>query len=524
MASSHWDAFQSQSTRQIALFGILIVTSVTFIIYELVRWNSRIPKFSGPVGLPIVGNLWQLRGKDIPEQYRVWSRKYGAVYQVQLGSIPVLVINSAAAAKAILIQNSQATASRPEFYTFHKIIASTSGTTLGTTPYTNSLRKRRKVVSAALNRPAVESYIPHLDIETRFFLAEALKYGQSGGRAIDPMPLFLRLNLSLGLTLHWGDRMGSQSEVFQEIVYVEDLISNFRSTTGNLQDYVPLLRLNPFNSSSAIAADMRTRRDKYIAALDRALDEKMKKGEHKPCIRANVKLDQETKLDEMELGSLNLTMLTAGLDTMNGAVGWGIAMLATMPEIQKKAQEAIMSTYGDDAPLCDAYDRQSCDYLFMMIKEIVRYYAVTRLALPRRSIADFTYEGKLVPKGTILFLNAWACNMDPAVWDDPEVFRPERWREQPDAPLFTFGVGHRMCIGTQLAYRELYLLFLRLLNSYEIRPQGPIESHPIRGVANRNSLVMLPKSYKVRFIPRNENALQNALVEELGQVVLDGKV
>ena len=48
-------------------------------------------------------------------------------------------------------------------------------------------------------------------------------------------------------------------------------------------------------------------------------------------------------------------------------------MLATMPEIQEKAQEAIKGTYGDDAPLCDAYDKQSCEYLFNMIKEVMRY-------------------------------------------------------------------------------------------------------------------------------------------------------
>jgi 3-hydroxyphenylacetate 6-hydroxylase len=73
------------------------------------------------MGLPVVGNLLQIQGKDAPEQYRVWSKTYGSVYQIALGSIPVLVINSAAAAKALFIQNSQACASRPEFYTFHKV-------------------------------------------------------------------------------------------------------------------------------------------------------------------------------------------------------------------------------------------------------------------------------------------------------------------------------------------------------------------------------------------------------------------
>ena len=224
-----------------------------------------------------------------------------------------------------------------------------------------------------MNRPSVESYIPHLDKETRVFLSEAYEYGEAGKKAVDPMPLFLRLNVSMGLTLHWGDRMESQSDLFREIIYVEDMISNFRSTTGNLQDYIPLLRLNPFSSQSATAADMRRRRDDYMSSLDRKLDDKMEKGEHKPCIRANVKMDEEAKLTDLELMSLNLTLLAAGLDTMNSAVNWGIAMIAMRPDVQAKAIAAIRETYSDNQPLCDSGDQQTCQYLVIMIKEILRY-------------------------------------------------------------------------------------------------------------------------------------------------------
>ena len=104
-----------------AVIGLILLPFFGLVVYEAVRWNARVPKFGGPRGLPIVGNLWQIQGKDAPEQYRVWSKKYGALYQIQLGSIPVLVINTAAAAKIVLSQNSQATSSRPEFYTFHKV-------------------------------------------------------------------------------------------------------------------------------------------------------------------------------------------------------------------------------------------------------------------------------------------------------------------------------------------------------------------------------------------------------------------
>ena len=167
--------------------------------------------------------------------------------------------------------------------------------------------------------------------------------------------------------------MESQSDLFREIIYVEDVISNFRSTTGNLQDYIPPLRLNPFSSNSSMASDMRIRRDKYMHGLDQDLNEKMKKGEHKPCIRANVKQDGEAKLSELELTSLNLTLLAAGLDTMNSAVNWGIGMLATNQKVQDKAIAAIRETYTADHPLGDANDQQTCQYLVILIKEILRY-------------------------------------------------------------------------------------------------------------------------------------------------------
>lgn len=113
--------------------------------------------------------------------------------------------------------------------------------------------------------------------------------------------------------------------------------------------------------------------------------------------------------------------------------------------------------------------------------------------------------------------------VDKETWTDPEVFRPERWLEQPDAPIFTFGLGHRMCVGMQLAYRELYILFLRLLNAYKIEADGYIENHPIRGVANPSSLTTQPKSYKVKFVPRNPVALKEALKDVADQLSLEGK-
>jgi 3-hydroxyphenylacetate 6-hydroxylase len=400
----------------------LLVPIIYVIINEFIRASARVPGFKGPRGLPLIGNLAQIR-TNAAEQYRLWSKTYGPVYQIQLGNIPVIVVNSAAAAKVLFGQNAQALSSRPEFYTFHKIVSNTAGTTIGTSPYSDSLKRRRKGAASALNRPSVESYVSHLDVESKAFVAELLKYGDAGKTPVDPMAMIQRLSLSLALTLNWGVRVASQEEeLFDEITHVEEEISKFRSTTGNLQDYVPLLRLNPFSSNSQKAKEMRNRRDRYLNGLNRDLDDRMEKGIHKPCIQANVILDKEAKLNAEELTSISLTMLSGGLDTVTTLVAWSIGMLAKRPDIQEKAFKAIGEFYGQDEPMCDAHDDQKCAYVAALVRECLRFFTVLRLALPRTSIRDITYNGAVIPKGTVFFLNAWACNM--GTLPTPEIISP----------------------------------------------------------------------------------------------------
>lgn len=222
-----------------------------------------------------------------------------------------------------------------------------------------------------------------------------------------------RLSLSLALTLNWGVRMDNQEDsLFEEITHVEEEVSRFRSTTGNLQDYIPLLRLNPFNLGSKKAREMRDRRDVYLKKLNRDLDDRIAKGTHKPCIQANVILDKESKLNQEELTSISLTMLSGGLDTITTLLQWSIALLSQRPDIQKKAWEEISKVHSSpDQPLCDASDDQKCQYVVALVRECLRYYTVLRLALPRVSIQDVNYQGVRIPKKTVFFLNAWACNM-----------------------------------------------------------------------------------------------------------------
>lgn len=299
---------------------------------------------------------------------------------------------------------------------WHQVASSTAGLTIGTSPYDDSLKRRKKGVAIGVNRPAIASYVPYLDAESATFIEDLLRHGASGRTPLDPLPFIQRLSLSLACTINWGVRIPSVADpLFKEIVAVEEELNRFRSTTGNLQDYIPLLRLNPFNAHSARAREMRDRRDRYLAKFNGDLKAQVEKGTNKPCIQASVITYKDEPLSDVELTSISLSMLGGGFETVSTTVQWSVGYFAQNPGIQEKAFAAIREFQGktntdDVEPLGDAADEQRCAYINALAKEALRYFTVIPLNLPRESIKDVHYEGHFIPKGTTVYMNAEACN------------------------------------------------------------------------------------------------------------------
>jgi len=68
-----------------------------------------------------------------------------------------------------------------------------------------------------------------------------------------------------------------------------------------------------------------------------------------------------------------------------------------------------------------------------------------------------------------------------------------------------------MCAGSILANREFYLTFIRLINSFKSEEHNQVGAYLIHGNADPTSLVVLPKKYRVKFIPRREKILAKEL-------------
>ncbi|PHH69729.1 hypothetical protein CDD82_7551 [Ophiocordyceps australis] len=494
---------------------LLVGAVIAIVAYALIKYFNttdiaKIKNLPEIPGIPIFGNLLQL-GSDHARTTKTWARQYGPVFQARLGNKRVIFANSYDAVRHFWVNNQSALISRPTFHTFHGLVSSSQGFTIGTSPWDDSCKRRRKAAATALNKPATRSYMPVIDLESAVVFEEMLRAYRDGGD-IDPNALLQRYALNASLTLNYGFRLdgGIKSHMLKEIVEVERGISNLRSTSNNWQDYIPLLRL--WGSQNSEAKELRVRRDAYLNKLIHDLKENIKNGTDKPCITGNVLKDPEAKLSHDEIKSMCLTIVSAGLDTVSGTLAYGMAYLASEKgqAIQKKAYQAIQDVYPDG----DAWERclaeEKVPYVTALVSETLRYSAVIPISLPRESIQDITYENAVIPAGTTFLLNTYASNYDESRFKLPYEFIPERYlNKDPEIgmPHYGYGAGSRMCVGWHLANRSIYTFYLRLITAFEIVPAQDAADTPVLDAIDFNavptSLTTEPRPFKIGLRPRS---------------------
>ncbi|KAF2970751.1 hypothetical protein GQX73_g2824 [Xylaria multiplex] len=394
------------------------------------------------------------------------------------------------------------------------IIAGTLGTTIGTAGFGDALKKGRKATAAELSKPAVKANLGKIDLETRHLLQELLVYGSEGQHPVLVSKPIKRLTLSLSLSICYGRRVYLGDPLTHDIIDVEDEILKFRSMTDNLQDYLPLFRIWPLNSYSRRAVELRKRRDAYVLRLNEEIEAKLQAGSNQDCLYAK-NMTSSHPLPVKELSTVLLTFLSGGLATASSTIHWSLTLLATRPDIQEAAYKAIRNVYTNDKQLFEScmLDTEEIPYISALVRESLRYYTPSRLALPRLTVQTFQYEDKIIPEGTTVILNTYACNMDPNLFEDPETFRPERWLEHPDLPIFSYGLGYRMCAGYTLANREIYVLLTRIIALFEIGPSPDTDADHITGCADPSHQAMAPKNSGLYFRPRDVNKIKDILAQ-----------
>lgn len=481
------------------------------------------------------GHLLKL-GEDHATSCEKWWRQYdNPVFQIKLGNTRAVVFNSFEACRDILVKHHNAVIDRPKLYTFHGVISSTQGFTIGSSPWDSSCKNKRKAAGTALSRPAMRNYHPMFDLESFCIVRDMhkdSKFSDPNGE-ISIRPYIQRYALNTTLTLCYGIRMDdTYDELLREILHVGSAISLLRSASENMQDYVPALRYLPNNEKDARSRDLRSRRDAYLNLLLDKVREMIKQGTDKPCISAAILKDEETKLTAVEVSSICLSLVSGGFETIPGTLTSCLGSLCTSEGqiFQERAYADIQRHYPDIRDAWDnSFQEEKVPYLKAIIQEAGRYYTVSSMSLPRRTVTEVNWNGAIIPPKTMILVNAQAGNHDVDHFGpDAAVFNPERWlepitekndmgpfEERPliSQPHLSFGAGTRACSGQFIATRLLYAALIRILSSYKIvaSESEPPNTDYVDYNQFKTALVAIPRDFKVRLIPRDKAAMEECM-------------
>jgi phenylacetate 2-hydroxylase len=99
-------------------------------------------------------------------------------------------------------------------------------------------------------------------------------------------------------------------------------------------------------------------------------------------------------------------MVSAGLDTVPGNLIMGIAYLSSAhgQEIQKRAYDEIMKVYPDGDAWTKCLVEEKVPYVTALVREVLRFFTVIPVCLPRVSIKDIKYENAVIPAGTTFYM------------------------------------------------------------------------------------------------------------------------
>nr|GMD73148.1 cytochrome P450 82C4-like [Ipomoea batatas] len=169
------------------------------------------------------------------------------------------------------------------------------------------------------------------------------------------------------------------------------------------------------------------------------------------------------------------SMMEDGADTLSLNLEWVLSLLLNNPHVMKKVQEEIDTIVGKERWVEDS-DIKNMAYLQAVVKEALRLYPAAPLLAPHKAIEECIVGGYTIPKGIILYANAWKIQRNPQVWPESEKFLPERFlasQAEMDTPsrhfgFIPFGMGRRSCPGISYALKVTHLFIGRLLQGFNV--------------------------------------------------------
>jgi cytochrome P450 len=480
-----------------AVILALVIAAVTAVsLRHLIsrRASRRLPP--GPTSLPVIGHLHLLR-PPVHRTFQELASRIGPLMHIRLGSTHCVVASTAEVASELIRSHEGSISERPLTAVARQFAYGSAGFAFA--PYDTHWRFMKRLCMSELLGPRT---VEHLRPVRRAGTVSLLRAALAAAAAAEPLEFdltreLIRLSNTSIIRMVASTVPGRVADEAQELVKdVAELVGAF-----NADDYIALCRGWDLQGLRRRAADVHRRFDALLEEILRHKEDAREArkllmldggdGARKKKEAATATTAHKDLLDilmdkaEDKTAEANLTrdnikafiidVVTAGSDTSAAMVEWMLAELMNHPEALRKVVAEIDGVVGGERIAGEA-DLPQLPYLMAAYKETLRLHPAAPIA-HRQSSEEMLLRGFTVPPQTAVFINIWAIGRDPAFWEDPLAFRPERFMPggaaeslEPRGQHFhfmPFGSGRRGCPGMGLALQSVPAVLAALVQCFD---------------------------------------------------------
>ncbi|KAG9692636.1 cytochrome P450, partial [Aureobasidium melanogenum] len=184
-------------------------------------------------------------------------------------------------------------------------------------------------------------------------------------------------------------------------------------------------------------------------------------------------VDQDgNKMPEKYQTPATLVAVGAGFVTTASLLSWLIYGLVQYPGNQERLLQELVDYGVHDKTTWTPDLANALPFLDMYIKETQRLHNPSYQP-GRTALSDTILPGGYkIPKDAVMIVAIHHIHNNPAVWEDPHKFNPDRWstkaaKNRPKGSYVPFAAGPRMCIGFNFALQEVRVILSELIYRYE---------------------------------------------------------
>ncbi|XP_078579510.1 cytochrome P450 2U1-like [Branchiostoma floridae x Branchiostoma japonicum] len=463
----------------------LAATCVCLLAYLYLRRPRNLPP--GPRGWPLLGNLPMLsKSAFLSATLMELSKQYGDVMTIWMGRVPAIVLTGHETIRNALVKRAEDFSSRKA-----PPAQAMAGRDKGVlqAPYGPHWKQQRKFALMTLRdfgfgKRSLEGKISE---EANALVQEILS---QNGQPFDLKIMMQNAVSNIICSIVFGGRFEYGDPDFQRLISLLNTVVEAKpSVIDRLENIHPVFRyLRLFRTSrndkattmlQSVQEFCREQIDKHRLTfdpndirdfVDAFLLEQQRAPEEKAREHFTDKQLQEVLMD----------LFVAGTETTATTTRWALLYMMLNPNIQEKVHQEIDSVLGQSAP--SYAQRNLLPYTTATVAEVQRIKAIVPL-VGRAASRDSTLNGYSIPQEGRLLINLWSVHMDPQLFPEPNTFQPERFLDQDGnfvkhEALIPFSMGHRICLGEQLAKMELFMLFVSLMQRFTFNlPEGaPVPS------------------------------------------------